>query len=268
LNEDIRYLAMATKHMTAIVLKVSDLGESDKIVTFYSMQAGKMAGIAKGAKKSKKRFSNKLEIFSLLDVTYDDRDRAGLVRIDEAELLAPFMSLRENYELYVNAVLTCELVYYWSRDYDADKNIFTVLRWALQSFDKGSPALLVQIFFQVKLYTLLGFRLHLSGCIKCENNEQSGIPYLFHPGRHGLLCRNCSPGLISREMISLSLNTIKLLQHAQDLPLEKLERLRFSDTSIREALQLFKIYGQYLLQREITAWNFLEKNGGQTNQPR
>ncbi len=96
--------------MTAIVLKVSDLGESDKIVTFYSMQAGKMAGIAKGAKKSKKRFSNKLEIFSLLDVTYDDRDRAGLVRIDEAELLAPFMSLRGNYELSVNAVPKCEYI--------------------------------------------------------------------------------------------------------------------------------------------------------------
>jgi hypothetical protein len=55
------------------------------------------------------------------------------------------------------------------------------------------------------------------------------------------------------------MNTIKLLQHAQGLPMEKLERLRFSDASIREALLLFKTYGQYLLQREIVAWNFLEK---------
>ena len=259
---------MATRHMTAIVLRVNDLGESDKIVTFYSMQAGKMAGIAKGAKKSKKRFSNKLEIFSLLDVFYDDRNRAGLVRIDEAELLAPFMSLRENYERYVNAVLACELIYYWSRDNDSDKNIFNLLHWALQGIDKGSPALIVQIFFQVKLYTLLGYRPHLAGCIKCENNEQSGMPYLFHPGRHGLLCRNCSPGHISREMVALSLSTIRLLQHAQDLPMEKLERLRFSDASVQEALQLFKLYGQYLLQREIAAWNFLGKDDGQAYQSR
>ena len=54
---------MTSKDMTAIVLRVNDLGESDKIVTFYSKQEGKLAGIAKGAKKSKKRFSNKLEIF-------------------------------------------------------------------------------------------------------------------------------------------------------------------------------------------------------------
>ena len=253
---------MTTKNITALVLKVSDLGESDKIVTFYSEQAGKLAGIAKGAKRSKKRFSNKLEIFSLLDVLYVDQGRSGLVRVAEAELLAPFMSLRENYDRYVSASLACELIYYWTRDYDADRNIFNLLLWALQGIDKGSPSLMVMIFFQVKLYTLLGYRLHLSGCIKCENAEQSGMPYVFHPGRHGLLCKNCSPSLISREMIPLALNTIKLLQNAQDLPLEKLGRLRFSDASIREALKLFKGYGQYLLQREITAWDILEKSGG------
>jgi DNA repair protein RecO (recombination protein O) len=250
---------MATKNMTAIVLKVRDLGESDKIVIFYSKQAGKMAGIAKGAKRSKKRFSNKLEIFSLLDVFYDDRNRSGLVRIAEAELVTPFQSLRENYERYVSAVLACELIYYWSRDNDADKNIFNLLLWVLKRIDTGNSPRMAQIFFQVKLYTLLGYRLHLSGCIKCENVEQSGMPYVFHPGRHGMLCKKCSPSFISKEMVPLSMNTIKLLQHAQDLPMEKLSRLRFSDVSIKEALELFKVYGQYLLQREIVAWNFLEK---------
>ena len=251
---------MTSKKMTAIVLRVNDLGESDKIVTFYSEQEGKLAGIAKGAKKSRKRFSNKLEIFSLLQVLYDDRSRSGLFRIDEAELLNPFMSLRQHYDRYVSGVLACELVYYWSRDYDADKNIFHLLLWALQHIDRGSPPQMVQIFFQVKLYTLLGYKLHLAGCIKCENDQADGMPYIFHPVRHGMLCRNCSPEVVSREQVSLSLNTVRLLQHAQDLPLEKIERLRFSETSIREALLLFKIYGHYLLQREITAWNFLGKS--------
>jgi DNA repair protein RecO (recombination protein O) len=250
---------MPSKKMTAIVLKVSDLGESDKIVTFYSKQHGKMSGIAKGAKRSKKRFSNKLEIFSLLEIMYDDGIRSGLIRIAEAELLDSFISLRENYDRYVNAALACDLVYCWSGEYDADKNIFHLLLWALQGIDKGSPSDMVQIFFQIKLYTLLGYRLHLSGCMKCEDPCQAGISQVFHPGRQGLLCRDCLQAPVTREMAVLSLNTIKLLQHAQDLPLGKLTRLRFSDASIREALQLFRIYGQYLLQREIASWNFLEK---------
>lgn len=250
---------MTSKKMTAIVLKVSDLGESDKIVTFYSLENGKIAGIAKGAKKSKKRFSNKLEIFSLLDVLYDDRSRSNLVRVAEAELADPFINLRENYESYVGATLVCELVNNWSREHDADRNIFHLLLWALRGIDRGDSPPMVLIFFQVKLYTLLGYRVHLEGCIRCGTSEQSDMPFVFHPVRHGLLCRNCSPGPPQREMVPLSMSTIKLLLHAQDLPMEKLDRLRFSDTSVREALQLFKVYGHYLLQREIVAWVFLEK---------
>ncbi len=245
--------------MKAVVLRVNDLGEADKIVTFYGEHAGRVAGIAKGAKKSKKRFSNKLEIFSLLDIQYVERDRTGLVRIAEAELLEPFTGLRENYDRYVSAALACELIQYWSRDYDPDRNIFNLLLWTLESIDSGQDAQAVQIFFQIKLYTLLGYRLHLSGCIKCGITEGDGKPYVFHPGRHGLLCRHCAPSTKSSEMVSLSLGTIKLLQHAQDLAMAKLERLRFSDASMKEALALFKAYGQYLLQREIKAWEFLEK---------
>ena len=60
-----------------------------------------------------------------------------------------------------------------------------------------------------------------------------------------------------RDMIPLSMGTIKLLQSAQELPLEKLIRLRFSVASEKEALLLFRAYGNYLLQREIIAWNFI-----------
>jgi len=249
---------MTFRKLTAIVLRVNDLGESDKIVTFYTKELGKLAGIAKGAKKSKKRFSNTLEIFSLLQVLCDYRSRSSLCRIDEAELQTSFINLRQNYDNYVSAVLACESVYYWTKEYDADKNIFNLLLWTLQSIDKGSSPRVTQIFFQVKLYTLLGYELHLAGCIKCKNSDKLKAPYTFHPARHGLLCKRCSPEALSRDTFPLSLNTIKLLQHAQDLPLGKLARLRFSDNSVREALLLFKVYGHYLLQREIAAWNFME----------
>jgi DNA repair protein RecO (recombination protein O) len=170
------------------------------------------------------------------------------------------MSLREHYDRYVGAAMACELIYYWLRDYDADSNIFDLLLWTLQSIDNGNSPQTVQIFFQIKLYTLLGYKLHLSGCIRCGIAEKDGKPYVFHPARHGLLCRKCSSTPVSRETVKLAMNTIKLLQHAQGLPIDKLMRLRFSDSSTREALHLFKVYGQYLLQREIKAWGFLEKS--------
>lgn len=45
----------------AIVLRLLDYGESDRIVTFYTAGFGKLRGIARGARRSRKRFANALE---------------------------------------------------------------------------------------------------------------------------------------------------------------------------------------------------------------
>ena len=248
---------MALKQTTGVVIKVIDHGESDKIVVLYGPQRGKLAGIAKGAKKSKKRFSNKLELFSRLDILFNERVRGSLVLISEAELLDSFINLRQDYDRYVGGALICELMNFWSKENDADENIYSLLIWALQELHRSDSCKTILIFFQVKLYTLLGYKLHLDSCILCGETGQPGVPYGFLPSRNGLICRGCRPAIDPKDMISLSLGTIKLLQSAQDLPLEKLNRLRFSNSSINEALVLFRAYGQYLLQREITAWNFI-----------
>ena len=248
---------MASKRTTGVVIKVIDHGESDKIVVLYGPQKGKLAGIAKGAKKSKKRFTNKLELFSRLDILYDDRSRGNLVLINEADLLDSFITLREDYEKYIGATLVCELMNLWSKENDADETIYELLVWALRELDSGNPTKTILIFFQAKLYTLLGYKLHLSSCILCGEAGNSGVPYGFLPSRNGLICSNCRPAVTPKDMISLSMGTIKLLQAAQELPLEKLFRLRFSVASAKEALFLFRAYGHYLLQREIGAWNFI-----------
>ena len=50
----------------AIVLRARPYGESDKIVSFLTEDFGKLSGIAKGALRSRRRFVNSLEPFSLV----------------------------------------------------------------------------------------------------------------------------------------------------------------------------------------------------------
>ena len=57
----------------AIDIKTLDYGESDRIVTFYTSDFGKVKGIAKGAKRSKRRFSNALEVFTLSRLIFFDK---------------------------------------------------------------------------------------------------------------------------------------------------------------------------------------------------
>ena len=54
----------------AIVLRSTPYGESDQIVTLYTLDFGKMKGIAKGAKRSRKRFANTLGICSYIQVAF------------------------------------------------------------------------------------------------------------------------------------------------------------------------------------------------------
>ena len=56
----------------AIVLRSWSFGESDKIVSFLTESHGKLTGIAKGAKRSRKRFANSLEPFSLVNLRFLD----------------------------------------------------------------------------------------------------------------------------------------------------------------------------------------------------
>ena len=57
-----------SKKASAIVLRSFDYGESDRIITFYTDDFGKLTGIAKGARRSKRRFPNALELFSLSNI--------------------------------------------------------------------------------------------------------------------------------------------------------------------------------------------------------
>jgi len=248
---------MIFKQTPAVVLKVLDYGESDKIVTFYCPDTGKLTGIAKGAKRSSKRFVNKLELFSLLDLSYSTRNRNTMAQIIEAELLDPFIALRNDYDRYVAASLIIELVLNWSRENDADEALFPLLLWTLHCLDHGRPPGQVVIFFQMKLLDIAGYRPSLSGCVKCNRFDQEGRPYGFSISRSGLICSRCFASTTFSSLIPLSLSTIRLLQNVQDLPLEKLNRLRFSASSVREAITMLKQYGEYLLQRQIHSWKAL-----------
>src|SRR5216683_4304241 len=76
----------------AIVLRTRDYSESDRIVTLLTREFGKLSGIAKGAKVSRRRFERKLEVFSHVMLYFRRRPRGELVFITKAEAgeLTPF----------------------------------------------------------------------------------------------------------------------------------------------------------------------------------
>ncbi|MEN8143001.1 MAG: DNA repair protein RecO, partial [Thermodesulfobacteriota bacterium] len=245
---------MESDRTPAVVIGLKTYGESDKIVTFYSKKRGKMSGIAKGARRSLKRFVNKLELFTELEILFTDSRTSSLVRLDEAELINPFPALRENYDRYTAAALVCELTLHWTRENDPDHQLFELLTWALGTIEnRQRPASWGAIFFNIKLLTLLGYKPYLDGCTECGSLSPDHGPYRFTTTHNGLICHKCEKkdGLSTQPGLRFSLSTIRFLQKAQELPLNRLERLHFTPEAVREAISMLKLYGNSILQREI-----------------
>jgi len=246
----------------AIVIGVKDYGESDKIVTFYSLSRGRMAGIAKGAKRSLKRFVNKLELFSLLELFFSDSRSSSLVRLDQADLLDPFPALRENYDRYTAAALICELTFHWTRENDPDPNLFSLLAWSLKNIeDLKRPAPWGVVLFQIKMLTLLGYQPDLNGCTECGSLSPRKAPYRFSSARNGLVCTPCArpDNRFETACLPISLSTSRFLHKAQEMDTSMLPRLRFSREAVEESIALLRSYSSTILQRDINSWDQLVK---------
>jgi DNA repair protein RecO (recombination protein O) len=252
---------MESGRTPTVVIEVRTYGESDKIVTFYSINEGRLSGIAKGAQRSLKRFVNKLELFTHLEILYTVSRDSSLVRIDQAELLNHFPLLRSNYDRFTAAALIAELIRHWTRENDPDERIFALLIWALASLeDRNRPTSWVVILFNMKLLTLLGYKPQLDGCSECGTLRPQDSPYRFNPAGNGLICHRCRKSGSQQECQagqSFALATARFLQKAQEMPLDKVSRLRFTPAVVKEALVMLKNYNGNILQRDISSWDFL-----------
>ncbi|MDR0478106.1 MAG: DNA repair protein RecO, partial [Desulfobulbaceae bacterium] len=119
----------------AIVLGLRDYSEADLIVSLFSPGAGKVQVMAKGARKSKRRFVNKLEVFTLLNAVLRP-SRAGLPLLEEAELVDSFLGLRHNVALYAAATLTRESLLAATQEGNGDPEMFSLSLWALKSLEQ------------------------------------------------------------------------------------------------------------------------------------
>ncbi|MDO8947162.1 MAG: DNA repair protein RecO [Desulfocapsaceae bacterium] len=249
-------MSESSKESAAIVLDCQDHGESDQIVTFYCQNIGRMTGIAKGAKRSQKRFVNKLELFSLLSIRYTESRSGNLAFINEAELVESFIRLRQSMSLYLAATVVRELTLVATRDLEGDDGFFSLLQWGLQALDSRRPALTVLVFFQIKFYEQIGYRPNLGCCVHCNQPFNATQEYGFDSRAGGIVCRGCQ-GERGPATLPLARGTIKILQSAQNQPLDRLHRLHLSGSGLREALSLLYQYGRHLLQREICSLKVL-----------
>lgn len=178
----------------AVVLRSWPFGESDKIVTFLTEGYGKVTGIAKGAKRSQKRFVNTLEPFSLVNLRFQDQPHSTLAFIHACDLIRAFKDLTTSLEKIAYASYLVEIADGLTIEREENRPLFEHLREGLISIEERGTSLTFLTFFELKMLKLSGYQPMLERCRRCGKNWQ---PYpqtrwRFSPADGGILCEFCS----------------------------------------------------------------------------
>jgi DNA repair protein RecO (recombination protein O) len=237
-----------------------DYGDFDVIITFFTLERGKLSLIAKSAKKSAKRFAGILELFSVLEVVAGTGRGKGLSVLQEAVLKQPFSAIRADFRKTAYASYWTELIYNWIEENFKQDSLYHLFEHVLAELDRGrtAPAVL-NILFQMRFLALSGHRPNLNNCSVCrkelDNIKQDKI--ILDSQRGGVLCKNCRAGSASRTL--LGKGTIKQLLWVESGDLAKATRIKFSQSAIEEGTVFLEEFVCYHLGKQPRSLKFLRQ---------
>jgi DNA repair protein RecO (recombination protein O) len=170
-----------------IVLRSIRLGESDRIITFFTQGHGRLRGVAKGARKSKSRFGGRLDAFTHVDLQLY-RGRSDLDIVTQADILGRPRRIRADYAAFCAAAAMADAVDRTTPERERNVSAFLLLKSALQALEDGAtdPPLLAYAFL-AKLTSMAGLHPTLRACVDCA----SDTVVAFSHGRGGAVCGSC-----------------------------------------------------------------------------
>lgn len=248
-----------TGHLTAeaVVLSSIDYGESDRIVTFYTREFGKIKGIAKGAKRSKKRFVNNLEPFSYIKLLFFQKPGRDLAILEQADVIRRFDNLLINIDRLAFGSYSLELLNEMTPEWQTNQKAFELLLKILVMLDAGADIKTIVIFFEMRLLSILGYTPHLDMCVVCKKTLEDSNKLFFSSAKSGILCFNCKAE--EKSLVIVSPGAIKFLMLAAKTDVDKAERIIMPDWAEEECKRVTDDFLRYQLGKELKSKRFLNK---------
>lgn len=255
----------------AMILKRTDLGEADRIVTLFTPQRGKFHAVAKGSRRPVSKLGGHLELLSRsqLQVALG----RNLDIITQAEVRENFLRLRTELWHMTCAFYLAELVDRFVEERVPHADIYTLLLQTLRYLDADAAAVVQQRkqsgedtppqgngktslllrYFEMHLLAAVGYAPSFHNCASCASEllpQENG----FKASLGGVLCPQCSH-LWERR---LSLNAFKVLRYLQEKPWREAVRVRLNLPLQTELEGVTHSLLRFHLERDLKSWSFLD----------
>ena len=238
----------------AIILKQIKLGESDKLITIYTPEFGKLKAVAKGAYRPGSKLGGNVEplTHSLLFLA---RGRK-LDIVTQSQTTDGFLDLKSDLWRLSYGFYILELIDLFTMENSANCPLFDLLLDTLHRLNKADTDEIILRYFELHLLHYLGYHPQLQRCVSCDSPLKPMVNF-FSASQGGILCPYCG----SKELVSrpLSVDALKVLRLWQDCDYATAKRVRLKSELSLELKQVLREYLTYLLQREIKSTHWLDE---------
>lgn len=253
----------------AIILKQSDLGEADRIMTIFTPYKGKLRTIAKGVRRPVSKKAGHLELLchSQLQIAVG----RNLDLITQVQTIESFTTLRHVLWHMTCGFYLAELVDRFVEDDTRHQDIYDLLLLALRALNADaieeqrptddavrSPvshnrSRLLLRYFEIYLLTYAGYEPALKACAHCRADllpRENG----FNATLGGALCPDCSRFWQQ----TLSVNALKVLRLLQRTAWDQVPRFQLDMRVHSEIEMAMRTLLRFHLERDLKSWSFLE----------
>jgi DNA repair protein RecO (recombination protein O) len=179
---------MHPEKLQAFVLSTSDYGDSDRIVSLFSLEHGRLKGFARGARNSRKRFGPALETFARIDLQLNHKE--GLSSLRSADVITLYTGIRGVLGAIAHGAYACELVECLTPEGQPLPRLYRLLAAYLDRLDTGHADENDRRMFEINLLNILGYRPSLEGCSRCGSGFDERGALMQQGGE--LVCRFCA----------------------------------------------------------------------------
>ena len=239
-----------------IIMRVREFGETDLLVTFFTPDTGQMKGVAKGARRSRRRFVNCLETFSLASLEYSLKREEGLCFLHSGRLIDAFPGLRSDFATLSKASYMIELSEILFPFGVSDVGIFELLVQSFDSLSKGEAPDLIPILFEARAMALGGYRINLERCCGCTRPYKGEGLAAFKPDRGGIACLKCE----QKSALSPPLRpeTVLVLKHMQAGALSEALAMTPDHESLKEIKTVLRLHREFRLEQKLKTSKYLD----------
>ena len=174
-----------------LILKSYSLAEADKIIVLLTQNEGLIRGVAKGAKRLKSKFGGSLEPFTVVNISYYQKEDRELVSIRQIDLVkSHFENASEPLFLQKFSYLV-DLLVEFAPPHDPNEKLYRMTKVCLETAAAKPDSLdSIAVYFELWILRLGGYLPNWNVCDMCRRelnpDEQSRLQTNFH-----LVCENC-----------------------------------------------------------------------------